>query len=799
MPLQDPQKLLSQGVEYPTLSEDSDTRGSIFQDLPRILRRRKWLVIAPLLIILPIVVMLQAAKKPVYEAKISVLLDRATLKILSNKEVLEPTSALDFRRTQIEIVQSDHFLAQVVDTLRLYDQPENPEEDSRLERAINAVTSFSGRILNVVKDWVRLDSDTLFPSDTHNDTHALEQRRQRAIEQLQHALRVEPRNYTQMIDISLRSSNADQAAQQVQMVVETYVKQDLANKLVESKKAIAWLKTKTEDLSEKIHKTELTVQDFRKKNEFVSIGDFELARNIVSETATNIHNTLEGIYSGKKILQRNIDELKNSMVMIKEDNNYNEKAALTFESLSDIPNISFISSLRQKYLESQIRYTTLSKDLGNKHPNILRLKTEIGEIKNLMYEEMQKSLDNMQKKYRMMVEQERVLKNQLSTQKDKALSISNAVIEYSKMKNNIEIDKELYLSLSKQLSELSLTQALETNNIRLLADKPVVKRLPSGRVKNVFVGVMCALGLGIGLALVIDYLDHRVKSVDEVERELGAPFFGLIPQYQANRSRPVTLYEPKSGVAEDYRELRTWVWLSLPTSPQSLMLTSAAPGEGKSLTAANLAIALAQLGKRVVLIDADLRRPALHLSFRIANNAGLTDILARGAQWQPLLQDTVMENLKVLPSGGQPHNPSELLNTNRLKNLLAALKSSFDMIIVDAPVTLSITDVPIMASAMDGVLFIYSPSKSDKAALHECKTILTRAGARIVGVVANNISVQDQRGYYYSSKYQGCKYYAAPSSSRLKRTRVIDVDFVDMRPELPDSPSATDGVCTTSS
>ena len=821
MPSQELQKFLSPDPEAIMLSEASDTRETNVRDYLRILRRRKWFVIAPLLIIVPIVVMLQAVKKPMYEAKFALVIEHETPKFLSvNKETPEPDRTADLQRMQIEIIQSHPILEQVVDALRLYDRPKNPAEDSPLGRAIKAATDFSESMYTVAMDWVRPLIDASRPSDTNNDTQALEPRRQKAIEQLQRDLHVEPRNSTPIIDISLRSSNADQAAQQVQLIVDMYLQQDQANKLVESKKAIAWLETKAEDLKKKIQNAEINMQDFRKKNEFVSLADFELAQNIVSQTATSIQSSFEELTSEKKNLQRRIDELKNAMTMSKGNPNYIERSASIFESLSDGPNVAVITSLRNKYLELQIQYANLSKKFDYKHPKLLEIKTEMNEIVALMHGEMQKSLDNMQKKYKMVADQEATLKSRISTQKSNALNVTNTVTEYSKLKNNMKIDKELYLTISQRLAEITLAQALETDNIRILSNKPVLKRLPSGRVGNMLIGTMCALGLGIGLALLVDRVDDRMKSVDEVERELGAPFLALLPRYQANRSRPVTLYQPKSSVAEDYRELRTWVSLSSQTSLQSLMLTSAVPGEGKSLTAANLAIAFAQLGKRVVVIDADLRRPSIHLIFQVENEAGLTDILARGAQWQQLLQNTAMENLKVLPSGGQPHNPSELLHTNRLENLLAALKSAFDMIIIDAPVTLSCPDVPIMASVTDGVLFVYSPGKSDKAAMRECKKILTRAGAHIVGVVANNINPQEQRGYYYNTKYQGYQHYtddtsstpryhasrgagnpgfkryADDTASTLRRFGVIDVDFVDMRPELPEHLSSTDDVYT---
>jgi uncharacterized protein involved in exopolysaccharide biosynthesis len=457
MPSQELQKFLSPDVEAAVLSETSDTRETNFREYLRILRRRKWLVIAPLLIIAPIVITLQAVKMPLYEAKISLVIEHETPKILSvDKETPQPDNISDVQRTQIEIIQSHPILEQVVDAFRLYDPPKNPAEDSPLGRAIKAATDFSEKTYNVAMDWVRPLIDASLPSDTNNDTKALEPRRQKAIEQLQRDLRVEPRNATPIIDISLRDSNADRAAQQVQLIVETYLQQDHANKFVESKKAIAWLETKAEDLKRKIHNAESNMQDFRKKNEFVSLADFELAQNIASETATSTQSSLDALNSERKNLQRRIDELKNSMSMSKENTHYIERSASIFESILDTTSASVIASLRNRYRDLQIRYANASKKFDYKHPQMIEIKNEMNEVGTLMHEEMQKALDNMQKKYRMLVDQEATLKSRVGTQKSNALNFTNTVTEYNKLKNNLKIDKELYLNQKACAEEIAV-------------------------------------------------------------------------------------------------------------------------------------------------------------------------------------------------------------------------------------------------------------------------------------------------------------------------------------------------------
>jgi capsular exopolysaccharide synthesis family protein len=329
------------------------------------------------------------------------------------------------------------------------------------------------------------------------------------------------------------------------------------------------------------------------------------------------------------------------------------------------------------------------------------------------------------------------------------------------------------------LAETTLTEALETNNIKLVDLASVPKYpLPSGSRKKILLGGVASLVLGVGLAFFMESLDKRFKSVDEAERYLGVPFLGVVPSHKAGRNKPIALYNPGATASEAYRTLRTWIRLSSQNSVKALLITSANLGEGKSHTAANLGISFAQLGQTVLLVDADLRRPMLHHIFNVTNSKGLIDILAGGVEWQSVLQDTAMENLKVLSTGGRPHNPAELLSTMRMQNLLGSLKGTFDILIVDAPITLSIPDVAILVPEMDAVLLVHCPVKGGREAVLETKKILDRAGANLLGIIFNNVRPKMQKCYYHSQKP-----YRDPYNTLMPtRQRQENVTFVDMRP-----------------
>ena len=219
----------------------------------------------------------------------------------------------------------------------------------------------------------------------------------------------------------------------------------------------------------------------------------------------------------------------------------------------------------------------------------------------------------------------------------------------------------------------------------------------------------------------------------------------------STRSYPlITESNPKSPISEAYKILRTNIQFSnLDTDIQTIMVTSAAMGEGKSTTSANLAVAYAQAGKKVLIIDADLRKPTQHHIFRVSNRVGLTSVLSHQSPLGSALLDTTVEQLSIIPSGPIPPNPSEILASKRMSSMLDDLKSQFDIIIIDTPPTLAVTDAQIMAAQSDGVRMVVEAGTVKKEAAARAKAGLDMFGAKLLGVVLNNISSSSAEGYYY--------------------------------------------------
>ncbi len=302
-------------------------------------------------------------------------------------------------------------------------------------------------------------------------------------------------------------------------------------------------------------------------------------------------------------------------------------------------------------------------------------------------------------------------------------------------------------------AQLSTTlQSSAINNLSIVEPARYGIQVGSSTTMNVLMAAAIGLVLSVGAAFLLEYLDDSLKSSEDVNRALGLPTLGRVGSIEGDDypDKLITIHQPRSPTAEAYRMLRTNLqFSSVDQSLQTLTVTSASPGEGKSLTAANLAIVIAQSGVRVLLVDADLRRPAQHEIFGIENNGGLTALLVKNPpSLSEVLQSSALEQLKILTTGAIPPNPSELLGSKRMLNVLEAAKQEFEMIIFDSPPILAVTDASILATRTDVTLMVVDAGHTRRGAGQHAKETLTTVGINIAGVVLNRVAQRNSRYAY---------------------------------------------------
>lgn len=334
--------------------------------------------------------------------------------------------------------------------------------------------------------------------------------------------------------------------------------------------------------------------------------------------------------------------------------------------------------------------------------------------------------------------------------------------ELSQLETNLRGAELRYTEAFNNLEELRVEEARATNNVVLVEPaRPQPQPIRPRPIPTTILGAIAGAMLAVGIVFLIEYLDDTVKSPEQVEEETGLSTVGAIAIIKGNEphDRLVSFNTPRSPISEAYRVLRTNLSFSaIDEGLRAVLVTSASPGEGKSTTAANLAVVIAQTGKRVILVDSDLRRPSQHLLFGIANDQGLTTALLDTAT--PLaehLQETRVPNIHVLASGPIPPNPAELLNSQRMTNLLLELRDAADTIVLDTPPTLTVADASILAPQMSGCILVAQMGRTRMQALDQARDTLQKSGAHLLGVVLNQVQV-GRAGYYYryySYEYTG--------------------------------------------
>jgi capsular exopolysaccharide synthesis family protein len=677
-----------------------------------------------------------------------------------------PEKSPDFYHTQYELIKSRAVAEDVVEKLQL-STPQPAKPDTPAMATLKAIGALPGRAWQAVLASVTpRDHEapaSLAGAEASPAAAALADRqRQQAVGRLLRALQVEPRKGidktdTKLVDMSVEGDDPNEVVRQVNAVAEAYAQQNLEKRLVASRKATVWLQKEAETLRDRIAAGERRIQTLKE--------DKRLVGNETSNTqAADLQNlgALNLSYLDKRrerlALRAELDELRKFL----------SSPDLTQSAkYPTLLNNTTISSLRTRYIDLQIQATELSKKFMDKHPKMVALHEQMAEVRKAVTSEVQRVIASLENQHSALVNQENELKQLFNTQKTSVIQSEKDVTAYESLRRDLDIQKAMYQEISKRLAETSITTALENNNVTVVERALAGNSVPSGALKYLLLGLIVSLGCGGGLALVAEGLDKRFKNVGEVEQALALPFLGFIPRHVLPKRRPpalITLQKPWSSAAEAYHTVRTWIQLAQPPI-RSLLVTSACSREGKSTTAANLAVSFAQLGRHVLLVDADLRHPSLHRIFGDIEGQGLTDVLVRGVEWRSVVHEAPMDNLKILFAGACPLNPTELLSMARLKHLLEHWKACFDLVIFDSPVVLSIPDVMILAPLMDSVLLVHSQGRSTRAMAMETKQLLERAGAKLRGVVFNNVRPKEE--HYYSSDYYGSKYSAAVTPGHL--------------------------------
>jgi len=566
-----------------------------------------------------------------------------------------------------------------------------------------------------------------------------------AVTSFQKGIVVEPVKDTFLVDVSYEGTDPDKAARYVNTIVDVYIRAHNLEKAAQSIEAENSIKKEMPKIKEKLSKAEQALQDFQEKNNLLS---FE-------ESKARLNRNLDAIEEEILRLEKEYIDYDIRKKRIENANGDNRLLSLEFVQGSSIINDLKIqvSRLQEKHIEMKARW--------KKWPELDTLRQKIEEKK----EELQREIDIITNGILTRFED---VKKKLEKRMEEKADVTSALNElerkkftWDRLQNEVEQQRKIYEDYNARMNEISVASGVSMSEITRLdpAEPPKSPVKPKKALNLTMAAVVGLLG-GIGMAFFFEYIDDTVKSPEEVERYLRSPLLGIVPRFgrdqqEVNRDLK-TFRDPKSTISEVFRSIRTGILFSSPEKePASLLVWSAGTNEGKTLVTINMAIAMAQAGARVVILDGDLRKPRMHNAFGLEAEDGLSSYLSGQKELSELLIETDVDNLTFLPAGPTPPNPSELLGAERMKDLIQVLLSRFDRVIIDSPPAMVVTDAAVLAAMVDGIIQVVAASNVSRKILARALEQMVKFGGKNLGAILNKVKSKKSGYDYYAGYYYG--------------------------------------------
>jgi capsular exopolysaccharide synthesis family protein len=713
------------------------SRESTVTEVLLILRKRKWIILATLIIVFTLALLVSLRTKPQYDATARIALGREDNGNLGFKDVQGSNDAIDWdytvsMDTQSKILQSDRIALEVIKNLQLDQNP-----------------AFAGR---PAQPPPKAGSVSVQPVDRGREAALLGSFRG--------TMQVKTVRNTRIIEITFRSPDPALAAAIANNIVSTYIEDNYRTRYESTMQASDWLAKQISDLQQRVETSQEKLVRYQRENGML------------------------GIDEKQNIITQKLDDLNKSFTEAQADRITKQAAYETAKmgKLDQLPESAagMGSSLRQQEAILRTQYAQLTTTFGPNYPKTLELKNQIDQIERSIQAENQRVLKGLEMTFTTAQAREAMLGRALEQQKFEENQLNERAIEYSILRRDLDANRTLYEGLLQKLKEASVAAGLRSSNVRIVdnARVPTFPVVPN-TARNLVMSLLGGLLAAIILALLLEALDTTIRSSEEAQALTGLPSLGFIPHSKflsgsyssqalpristPNPSALVAQIRPNSEIAESFRSLRTSILLSAPRRTQTIMFTSPLPQEGKTTTCVNIAIVLAQRGGKILLVDADLRRPGIHRAFGLPNSTGLSNVLAGLDSFENVVQSySPQSNLFILTTGPIPPQPAELLGSDRMQELVEKFRLSYDQVILDSPPVNLVTDAAVLSPFVDAVFLVVRSAKTSKNALRHAREQLQQIKAPLTGIVVNDTqlySVDYHYRYYYGKK--GVSYYSA--------------------------------------
>lgn len=785
---------------YPAYRETYAQEGFNLIDYWRAIRKRLWLVAGIAVLVTTLTAIYMARKPNVYQARSTIQVDlEQTNPDLVTSDRQRPLSNPDpsYFNTQLQLLGSDTTLRRVIkehnlDTNKEFQAAKNEGSVSALRSMLRAVG-----LASASKDETSTDdfTSTLNSELMSADEIAEAIRLAPYVEIIKKNLTVDPVREsratvkdTRLIEVTYRSSSPELAAFVVNALGDSFAVSNQEQRSGTSRKTSDFLSKRIADLQADIRSDELKLVELERNEGILKTpGD----QTIVLERLAGLNKDLLTAENERKTAEAEYMSVRESPERIRA---LAEAESARFITERENFLINFRSETDKTIAGLNANKARLLQEYKESAPEIKEIETQIASLENSLEKATDKAnteirqyrerttgtlLNILETKYRRAKDKEDKIRAAFDIQFNEAQGQNAGTVMIKLLQQNIETNKGFLDNLRKQQSSNDIASQGSDNNIKVAEYAiPVKEPVSPRRLTTVLAALFLSTLFGMGLALFLEYLDDTIRTTEEIENYLQLPALAAIPTIDSMPKRKLLLVgnqekpdqdddpansellinsDPRSSLAEAYRQLRTSILLSTAGhAPKSLLITSSLPSEGKTTTATNTAISLAQTGAKVLIIDADMRRPRLHSVFNVGNGEGLSTILSselNDADILKVVKTDESTKLNLLTAGPIPPNPAELIGSEQMANLLRTLQKHFTHVVVDSPPITSFTDGVLIASMVDGVILVVHSGRSSRQVVRRAKMLLQEVGAKIFGVVLNNVNLRSQDNYYYYQTY----------------------------------------------
>ena len=691
----------------------------LLPELSRMLRNRCWVIVAWAALLTTAAVLYVLIKDARYEASArievsplgtnSMGLDELTSHMLNPSD---PTLQL---QSAVTVLESTTVALAVIQQTRLAER-----------------SDFAGR-------WLQppgTDVATLSP-----------QVRDKLLRRFKKNLKVEIVPKTDILGVAFRTKDPKLSAEVVNSIVTSYMERNFRSSYDSATQVSTWLSAQMDDLKLKANQAQEKLAALQKRRGLIGVDETD---NIITDKLKDLNEQLTAAESDRIV--------KEARYRIAGSGNPELIA-------STVPDAT-LQVLHSQQAQLRVEYAKLSTKFGEGYPKLAELGSQMSQVDSAINAELKNLSERYKNEYLAASNTEKMLQSKFEEQKQKAYDLNQGAAQYAILKHEVETTQDLYQTLQLKLKQAGIVAGLASANVAVVEPGQIPSEpVDPNPMLDLALGLGCGLGLGVLSVVVLEMLDTTIRNAEEAENISSLPILAEIPQISAPKLaflgrklsalaardlRLIAHHQPQSQAAESYRCLRTSLLLPSPDRPpQAFAITSCLPSEGKTLTAVNCAVVMAQQGAKVLLVDTDFRQPSVHAAFMLAQSPGLSEILSLGCKCDAaMVRSDLLPNLTVLPAGSPCPYPAEALASSKMTELLDDWRTRYDHIIFDTPPVSIFTDGVVVGARADAVLLVARCGTTTRHALHHAGDILQRSKLNVLGLVLNGVDKRYERSYY---------------------------------------------------